>query len=158
MLQVGYSQYRKYCWNLFELAPKVSDSIALAQSAGLPADFLPAYFTINGNYYPGTATDSLTAISGALDDTLIISVVNSGNIANSIHFHGYHVEILNARKNTWQVGWSKDTIPVVQGESVTFRLVAVQVGLYPIHVHNLVATTTGGIYPGGQITTIDISP
>jgi FtsP/CotA-like multicopper oxidase with cupredoxin domain len=158
VIQVGYEQYKRYCWNLFDIDVGVSNSIATGQSSTIPTGYLPSYFTINGNYYPDTAVDTATYINGNLNDTIIISVVNSGNIGSSFHFHGYHVQILNAKINTTQVGWSKDSMPILKGEAMTFMLVAYQTGLYPIHAHNLVATTTGGIYPGGMITTIEISP
>ena len=157
VIQIGYEQYKRYCWNLFDIDVGVSNSIATGQTSTIPTGYMPSYFMINGNYYPDTASDTATAISGSLNDTIIISVVNSGNIGNSFHFHGYHVQILNAKINTFQVGWSKDSMPILKGEALTLMLVAYQTGLYPIHAHNLVATTTGGIYPGGMITTIDIS-
>ena len=158
VLQVGYEQYKRYSWNLFELDVSLSDSIALGQTSTIPPGYLPSYFTINGNFYPGTSTDTLTAISGTVNDTIIISVVNSGNTSNSFHFHGYHVTILNSNKNALQIGWIKDSMPILKEEAVTFMLVAYQSGFYPVHAHNLVATTTGGIYPGGMITTINIDP
>jgi FtsP/CotA-like multicopper oxidase with cupredoxin domain len=158
VLQVGYEQYKRYSWNLYDVDIGLSDSIALGQSTTVPGGYEPSYFLINGIYYPNTTTDSSTGITGNLNDTLIISVVNSGNMVNSFHFHGYHFTILDAKLNTMQIGWLKDSTPFLKGDAVTLMIVANQIGLYPIHSHNLVATTTGGIYPGGMISTINISP
>jgi len=158
ILQIGYEQYKRYCWNLFDVDVDLSDSIAMGMATNISEGYQPSYFFINGNYYPNTITDTLTAINGKLGDTIIVSVVNSGNMTNSIHSHGYHFKIISAKKNTMQIGWLKDSSPFVQTEAATLMIVAHQTGWYPIHTHNLIATTTGGIYPGGMITTINIIP
>tara|TARA_R110002072_G_scaffold104789_1_gene229413 strand:- start:190 stop:1011 length:822 start_codon:yes stop_codon:yes gene_type:complete len=158
VLQVGYFEHARYCWNTFDLDVQDSESIVLGENDQLSPDYLPTNFLINGNVYPTSASDSLTAVSGALNDTIIISMVNSGNMIQSFHFHGYHVTILNSNQENTQVGWSKDSLPIRKGEGITLMLVAYQTGTYPVHAHNLVATTTSGIYPGGMITLITISP
>jgi hypothetical protein len=57
-----------------------------------------------------------------------------------------------------RVGWSKDTVPIRMGEVLTVQLVANQVGMYPVHNHNLIAVTNAGFYPGGMITQIHVAP
>ena len=158
VLQVGYEEYERYCWNLFDVDVDFSDSLALGLIDLVPSGYEPSYFLINGNDYPTLLADSLTAIHETLNDTIIVSIVNSGNIVSSFHFHGFHVTILDAKINLLQIGWLKDSTPFFKGDAVTLMIVADQTGLYPIHAHNLVATTSGGIYPGGMITTIQIDP
>jgi hypothetical protein len=48
----------------------------------------------------------------------------------------------------------KDTFPIQPLETLLLQLVPHQVGEYPVHDHNLVAVSAGGIYPNGMFLTL----
>ena len=133
------------------------DSIANGLTTTLPNYFKPEVFTINNLYFPNTVADTLGAVTGHVNDSIIISVVNSGQMVSPFHFHGYHVKIIDVKIHQAILGWEKDTFPVFPGEAMTLLLVPDQPGMYPVHNHNLVTVATGG-YPGGMVTRLNIMP
>lgn len=155
---VGYNQYTRFAWNLLDVDTNSFTNIATGASSAHTSSYIASYFLINGMMHPQTLSDRETAIEGDLGDTLIICVVNSGQMINSFHFHGFHVTILDAKKSTDYIGWTKDSMPFLRGEAMTLMLVANQVGIYPVHSHNLMAVTNSGLYPGGMLTQITIDP
>jgi len=158
VILVGYSLYPRFTWNLFEIDPGLSSGLANDSIQNVPLDYQPDLFYINGNYFPNTVNDTNAYVSVNLGDTAIIGIVNSGNMEHVLHFHGFHVEILEAKVSSGMVGWIKDTFPVKLDEALTVRLIANQNGVYPVHDHNLIAVTNAGLYPGGMITQISVSP
>ena len=154
---VGYSNYIHFFWNLFEAKDTFMDSIANGLTTTLPNYFKPEVFTINNLYFPNTVADTLGAVTGNVNDSIIISVVNSGQMVSPFHFHGYHVKIIDVKIHQTMLGWEKDTFPVFPGEAMTLLLVPDQPGMYPVHNHNLVTVATGG-YPGGMVTRLNIMP
>jgi len=123
-----------------------------------PATYIPDYFTINALRFPSTTTDTLGYVTGQVGDTIFINIINSGFMDHSIHFHGYHVILEASNYPNNQLGWDKDTFPILPGEWIRARLVPHQPGKFPVHDHNLVAVTSGGNYPGGMIAILDITP
>ncbi len=157
LIQVGYVQHKNYFWNLFDQEESLSIQLSNGTVTQPNASYRPQIFTINNLTFPSTTLDTDGAIEEMVGDTIVISVYNSGKMNHTLHFHGYHVTILNANKNSLYTGWSKDTFPVVIDEIITLRLVPDKPGMYPIHNHNLVTVTTN-TYPGGMITMIHIMP
>ena len=62
-----------------------------------PNYFKPEVFTINNFYFPNTVTDPIGAVTGNVNDSIIISVINSGQMISPMHFHGYHVKIIDVK-------------------------------------------------------------
>ncbi len=120
------------------------------------ASYKPEYFTINGNSYPGTLNDPLAAVTGSVGVPLNIWMVNGGLQAHSIHYHGYHVEVLSENGVPFPQPYLKDTIPVRRGKAVHCRLTPHQTGLYPVHDHSLTAVTARGFYPNGMLVLLNI--
>lgn len=150
--------YSYYSWNLYDQEAGLDTAILNNNVNNLPIlGYLPSVFTINGNIHPNTMNDTLAHVSNSVGDTIIINIINSGKMDHTLHFHGYHVKILTATKKSGRINWSKDTFPVIKGESMSVMLVPHQPGDYPVHNHNLVAVNTGG-YPGGMITMLNILP
>lgn len=154
---VGYESFSTFYWNLFEQQNSLSHGLSDSSLTNLPSSFFPEVYTINNQSYPNTLSDTNAVITGNVGDTLIISIVNSGKMSHSLHFHGYHVEILHHPSNLFMEGLIKDTFPIEVGESCVVRLIPHQPGMFPVHDHNLFAVNTGA-YPGGMITMIQISP
>lgn len=154
---VGYEQYDKFYWNLFEQSVSLSHTLADTSVTELPINFFPEVYTINHHSYPDVLNDTNAVITGNVGDTIIISIINSGKMAHALHFHGYHIEILHQSQNPFMIGLEKDTFPIEPGATCVVRLVPHQPGMYPVHDHNLFAVNTGS-YPGGMITIQNISP
>lgn len=154
---VGYNQHQRFYWNLFEQNVALSHQLADTSVTALPTNLFAEVYTINHHSYPDVLNDTNAVVTGNVGDTIIISIVNSGKMAHSLHFHGYHVEILHQSLNPFMVGLIKDTFPVEPGATCVVRLVPHQPGIYPVHDHNLFAVNTGS-YPGGMITHQNIAP
>lgn len=121
-------------------------------------NYNPKYFTINGNSNPHINTDSLARIVGSVGETLYLNIANTGLSAHSIHFHGYHAEIMYSSQHLNHIGRSKDTFPVYPMETLVLKIEPHQPGEYPIHDHNLAAITGNNLYPNGMFSTILIYP
>ncbi|MCA9003027.1 MAG: multicopper oxidase domain-containing protein, partial [Planctomycetes bacterium] len=112
---------------------------------------------INGLTYPGTASDPSTYVTGNLGDRILIRMGNLGRMRQSVHFHGYHPEVVARNSVPEAILGSKDTFPLPSSHTVDVILTANQAGTYPLHPHSLTAVTENGLYPGGQLTLITIS-
>jgi hypothetical protein len=158
VIMYGYQNYPKYYWNMFEQSDTLSQDIANLQINTIPFNYQPDIFTINLKVYPDLENDTHAKINQQLGDTIYIAILNSGKMFHTLHFHGYHVDIIDASINTKYNGWSKDSFGILENEMVLVRLVPDQVGMYPVHEHNLINVTTNGVYPGGMLNLINIQP
>lgn len=147
----------EFRWNLAEWDAARVETIASGEDESAFGDYVPAYFTINEAMHPMTMQDTTAVVALNLGDTAIIRVHNAGAIDHVLHFHGFHIEIMSSTGYPERVGWSKDTVPVRSGESMTLELVATQPGIFPVHDHNLIAVTNAGLYPGGMLTQIQVA-
>lgn len=158
MALVGYTNYSCYYYNFFDLNDTLTDDIDAGSVTSIPSDYMPDVFVMNMNVLDDLMLDSLSFIQQTVGDTIILAIINSGNMDHNLHFHGYHLEVLQADQYGHMVGWSKDSFPVVKGEVLVLRLVPDQPGLYMVHNHNMITITNDGIYPGGMMTQIMITP
>lgn len=143
----------EFYWNIKELQGIWNDSLDAGWSVDW-LDYVPDYFTINGNSNPDINTDPAARIEGTVGETIRLYIANSGQSIHSLHFHGYHLEIITSSKNPSHVGRSKDTFPVYGMETMILELVPDKPGEYPVHDHNLVAVSGGKIYPNGMFLTM----
>ncbi|NND76632.1 MAG: multicopper oxidase domain-containing protein [Flavobacteriales bacterium] len=158
IIQVGYENETSFFWNLNDINSSLSHELSDGSQNVIPSEYDPDIFTINGFAFPSTVDDTTGYVVGSVGEEIIISILNSGNMEHVLHFHGYHVEILDAQIYTKQVGWLKDTFPLKKGDGLTVKLIPHQPGVFPVHDHNLIAVTNAGFYPGGMITQLNISP
>ncbi len=156
LILAGHQPYPAFYWNLFDLGSSYTWGLASGQFVAIPTPYEPDLFYINGTHFPFTNNDPDTRVVMPLGDTVVISIANGGNMDHVLHFHGFHVRILDSKIQPERVGWIKDTFPVKVGEAMTVMLVANQVGVYPVHDHNLIAVTNAGLYPGGMLTQINV--
>ncbi len=159
ILLKGYSDDdSRYFWNLYDQESGLDTLVLDGSVASLPiSGYRPSAFTINGNIYPNTVSDSTALVQNAVGDEIVLAIVNSGKMSHTLHFHGFHITILTASLDSHREGWIKDTFNLLPGEAMTIKLVPHQPGHYPVHNHNLIAVNTGG-YPGGMITMLQIEP
>ena len=117
--------------------------------------FEPNYHTVNGLSYPHTVMDDDTKITCNLGDEVLIRIANVSNIRHSLHFHGYHADLIR-RNNVLETTLpEKDTFAIPANSTAEINLPVIQVGEYPVHPHSLTATTDNGTYQGGSVTMID---
>jgi FtsP/CotA-like multicopper oxidase with cupredoxin domain len=155
---VGSPASQQYIWNLWEMQSSQSIDIGTGVANSITTPYRPDVFTINGLDYPLNMNDTLGNIMAQIGDSIYIAVVNSGHMAHAIHFHGYHVQILQSFLNSQMNNWNKDSIPIQSRDVVLLLLVPDQPGMYPVHDHNLTAVTSSGGYSGGMMTMIQINP
>ncbi len=158
IFKVGLNMPNQFHWNLSDCMPERMDSVDVEGELLDEEPYVPRYFSINSYTYPNTTLDTNGLVALNLGDSCTISIVNSGFMDHVLHFHGFHVKYLTTTIQSSRIGWIKDTVPILQGEAITLLLVANQVGIYPVHNHNLIAVTNSGFYPGGMLTLINITP
>lgn len=156
-LLIGFQDVSKFYWNLFDLEHELTAAISFGLTSEIPQNYQPELFFINGFSFPETLADTVGYVTGSVGEELIISIVNSGNMDHILHFHGYHVEIIQAVQVEHMIAWHKDSVPLKVNEALTLRLVPHQPGIYPVHDHNLIAVTNIGFYPGGMLTHLNIT-
>lgn len=149
--------HQSFYWNVKEHQTGYNSTVF---SGGSPdwSNYYPEYFTINGRSNPSINLDASARIVGNVGDTLMIYIANTGQSIHSIHFHGYHVKVVNSSKEPTHAGRSKDSLPVFPSETMVLQLIPDKPGEYPVHDHNLIGTTGGNLYPQGMFTTILIAP
>jgi len=142
-----------FCWNLKDHQAAWNDSL----DSGFTVDWLdyyPDYFTINGLSNPFTLEDTVARVTGNVGETIRIYMANTGQGIHSIHFHGYHLEIIYSSKFPLHIGRSKDTFPIYSMETMILELIPDKIGEYPVHDHNALAVTGGKVYPYGMFLTM----
>lgn len=154
---INDDSFSKYYWNLFDQSASVSEDLANNLISSIPNNYFSNVYTINNRIYPDVLSDTTAVITGSVNDSILISIVNSGKMAHCLHFHGYHVKVVDYSKSSDWNGRIKDSVPIDAYETCTLLLVPQQPGTFPVHDHNLFAVSTGG-YPGGMITHLTITP
>jgi hypothetical protein len=146
---------QKYSWDLWDMSTTLAEEVYNGDQTDIPSVYRPTFFSINGGVDP---MDMMAGamIMGNVGDSIYISVVNTGNMTHTLHFHGYHIEILQSDKKPISVGWRKDSFPVFVKDAMTLLLVPHQPGEFPVHNHNLVATLFNNGYPLGMATMLMI--
>ena len=155
IIRIGINGTKKYNWDLWDQSPELAKAIFEGEAAEIPSVYRPTFFSINGGVEPMDATAG-AMIMGTIGDSIYISIVNTGNMIHTIHFHGYHIEIMQSLKKPESVGWRKDSFPVFVKDAMTVLLIPHQAGHFPVHNHNLVATLFNNANSLGIVTMIMI--
>lgn len=135
---------------LQELDSRLNEAIAAGLSYDLN-NYEPNYFFVNGLSYPDTDANADTAITMALGEDVAVRIINAGLIYNPLHFHGYHVNVVNRNRIIERAVIDKDTVSVAPHECVDILLPVKQTGKYPLHSHYLPAVTANGVYANGAL-------
>lgn len=142
-----------FYWNLKEFQKEWAIKHANNEPVNW-TEYYPDYFTVNGRSNPHINSDPVARVTGSVDEALHIVMANTGQSIHSIHFHGYHAKILYSSESAKHSGRSKDTFPIKSMQALLLEIVPDKVGEYPVHDHNLVAVSAGGVYPNGMFLTI----
>lgn len=140
--------FKKFYWNFKEQQDTFSFDLANGLSVNWAA-YEPNYFTVNSRGKPDIPDDSSAVVISNVGDTVRIMMANTGRSVHSIHFHGFHCRILYSSQGSYMTDWSKDTFPLKSMETMILEMVPDKPGYYPVHDHNLISVTGGGIYPNG---------
>jgi FtsP/CotA-like multicopper oxidase with cupredoxin domain len=153
----GPSYDKEYVFEFNEIDPVWHKAV----EEGKPYDrtvFHPTYWTINGKAYPDTEQDPTTMIEGKVGQTVLIRMINSGYQPHSIHFHGFHFQIIASDGRPLPEPMTKDTVLIGPGERYDVLVTFDQDGMFPLHSHNIIDNTNNGVYPGGLHTMMDVKP
>lgn len=157
MLIVKDHDHASFYWNIKDHNAEWNNLLINGTTVNW-SNYDPKFFTVNGFSNPDINTDADARITGQVGDTLIIYMTNTGSAIHPIHLHGYHAEVISSSKFPHHIGRVKDSQGVYPFETIVLKLVPHQPGEYPIHDHNLIATTGGDLYPYGMLSTILIMP
>lgn len=154
----GGPAYDREYFLLYEDADDRHNAVMGSAGSALPMQpYEPNYFMVNGLAYPDIAGDADSVVSGLLGERILIRMGNLGRMRQSIHFHGFHPEVVARNAVHETILGEKDTVPVPQRTTTDVILTANQVGDYPLHPHSLTAVSANGFYPLGQLSLISIS-
>lgn len=155
MVYVGSEFNYSYYWNLKEHDVTWINSTMNSVQVNTN-EYAPQYYTINGLSNPMSFTDSSTTIYNQVGDLIYINIANTGRMNHTLHFHGYHVEIIYSSKDPHHEGRIKDSFNVKPLETIIVKLIPDKPGIYPVHDHNLGATLGNGTYANGMLTFLNI--
>lgn len=156
MIVFKNSNSASFYWNLKEIDTLWINDVIANNTISTP--YNPKFFLINGNHNPDINEDPLARVIGEVGDTLLIHVSNTGNSIHSLHFHGYHLKLLQSTEHPSHQQRVKDTFPINPMQVLTLELIPHQPGEYPVHDHNLIAVSGANIYPNGMFLTMLIAP
>jgi FtsP/CotA-like multicopper oxidase with cupredoxin domain len=118
------------------------------------AFYEPNYHTLNNLSFPDTVSDPGTTINCRVGETVLLRMCNFGFVRQSLHFHGYHVNIKRVNNTDELNLGSKDTVGLPGQTTMEVELPVLQAGSYPLHPHSLTMVTDNGLYVAGQLTLI----
>lgn len=117
--------------------------------------YKPNYFLINGQGGFDGMNNTATTIDGGVGQTALVRIVNGGQFAQSLHFHGNHVQVLTINGVRQSSPYKKvDVINVPPLGTADVLFVLNQLGSYPMHNHTAQMETANGVYLNGVATMI----
>lgn len=151
----GPSYTTGYTWVLTDF-DKNWNAAAKAGTAANPSVYKPNYAFINGQFgHDSIKNPNTSPYPKVIGDTLAIRVVNTGNIAHPLHFHGYHAEVVRVDNVVQTRVLEKDVVDVQPQQTVDLIIHINQRGVYIMHDHTGMMVTQDGIYAEGMIAEID---
>lgn len=142
-------------WIVSEMDKTRWNDVAGAGGAVTTATYKPNYFLINGRGGSDGMMAADTTIDGTVGQTALVRIVNPGQFANSLHFHGNHIQVLTlngVRQSSPYRELDVINIPPLGTADVLYYLN--QPGDYPMHNHIAQMETANGVYLNGIVTMI----
>lgn len=117
--------------------------------------YTPNYFMINGKGGFDGMMDAATTIDGTVGQTALIRIVNTGQLSESLHFHGNHFQVVNINGVNQAAPYMQlDVLNVPPMSTAEVLYYLNQPGDYPMHVHTAQMETANGVYLNGVATMI----
>lgn len=142
-------------WILSEMDKPRWNDIAAAGGTVNTSIYKPNYFLINGRGGFDGMHSTDTTIEGTVGQTALVRIVNAGQFAHSLHFHGNHVQVLSINGVRRAAPFQEVdviSIPPLGTAEVLYYLN--QAGSYPMHIHTAQMETSNGVYLNGVATMI----
>lgn len=142
-------------WVVSEMDKPRWNDVAGAGGTVNTAIYKPNYFLINGRGGFDGMMAADTTIDGTVGQTALVRIVNPGQFAHSLHFHGNHFQVLTVngvRKSSPFQELDVINVPPMGTADVLYYLN--QPGEYPMHVHSAQMETANGVYLNGVATMI----
>lgn len=139
---------REHSLVMTEIDSRLNEAVASGLAYDM-ADYEPNYFFVNGIMYLKDVSGVMLEMS--LSETVGFRLINTGLIYYPMHFHGYHVSVINRNAQPETVVRDKDTVMLKPSETVEAILDVDKTGLYPLHTHYLPGVTNNGTYAGGGL-------
>jgi len=142
-------------WVVSEMDKPRWNDVAGAGGTVNTSVYKPNYFLINGRGGFDGMMAADTTIDGTVGQTALVRIVNPGQFAHSLHFHGNHFQVLTVngvRKSSPFQELDVINIPPMGTADVLYYLN--QPGEYPMHVHSAQMETANGVYLNGVATMI----
>ena len=142
-------------WILSEMDKPRWNDIAAAGGTVNTSIYKPNYFLINGRGGFDGMHSADTTIEGSVGQTALVRIVNAGQFAHSLHFHGNHVQVLSINGVRRAAPFQEVdviSIPPLGTAEVLYYLN--QPGSYPMHIHTAQMETSNGVYLNGVATMI----
>lgn len=142
-------------WVLGDMDKKRWNDVAAAGGTVNTGLYKPNYFIMNGKGGFDAMHDPATTIEGNVGQTALVRIVNGGQFAHSLHFHGNHVKVIS-------LNGLRQTAPFREVDVINIPPLGVadvlydlnQPGHYPMHVHTAQMETANGVYLNGVATMI----
>ncbi|GCE08011.1 multicopper oxidase domain-containing protein [Dictyobacter aurantiacus] len=121
------------------------------------AKYHPNYFLINGKSWPDTEMDPNDSLNVKVGQSVLVRFVNAGSEIHMMHTHGHHFTVIGANGQKLAHPYQKDTVMVAPGETADVSMLLNKPGRYMFHDHIEADITNNGVFPGGMMTTINVS-
>lgn len=119
--------------------------------------YKPNYFLINGRGGFDGMMAADTTVDGNVGQTALIRIVNPGQLAHSLHFHGNHIQVLTVNGVRQSSPYKElDVINVPPQGTADVLYYLNQLGDYPMHIHTAQMETANGVYLNGVVTMIKV--
>ena len=156
MIVVGSKRQKSFYLKFSECDPSYNE--AIHNESALPK-YRPEKFMVNDRDFNVNNHHTHTGIEAKVGDSVQIFLYNSSDFMHHApHFHGFHVLIVKSDANKIYEGLWKDSFGMEPKSLYELLLVPDKEGVYPIHNHNLITTTSESNYPGGMMTHMRINP
>ncbi|GLV55671.1 hypothetical protein KDH_25150 [Dictyobacter sp. S3.2.2.5] len=153
----GAPPYNKeYTFVLSDMDSNAHDAIFKGSAADW-TKYHPNYFLINGKSWPDTAMDPNDSLNVKVGQSVLVRFVNAGSEIHMMHTHGHHFTVIGANGQKLAQPYQKDTVMVAPGETADISMLLNKPGRYMFHDHIEADITNNGVFPGGMMTTINVS-
>lgn len=162
----GPTFVRQYKWILGNVDPAWGEAVRMNGDAYVgsivASNFMPRYFTINGNSFDHTHEPN-TDLFGLYGEHALVRIMNAGGVVHSPHFHGNHVEICSVNRINFSINRKRkdivsmfpldcrDVLAPFMPPPDAWPPVTTEAQNFPMHCHTEMSQTAGGgMYPHGM--------
>jgi FtsP/CotA-like multicopper oxidase with cupredoxin domain len=151
--QNSAEQEAKGLYGVFQIDPRVGPRVAADHEAFQILSEMGGYYLINGKSFPATEP-----IQASVGQTVLIHLVNLGQMSHPMHMHGAPFQIVGtdgypvpeAARTT------RDVVNIAPGERYDLLMTTDNPGTWLFHCHILSHVQNQGVEPGGMLTIVKV--